>query len=149
MGRLRRILHASDFSPASRAAFARALALAKVNRAELTVVHVFTPAIPRGGEESAPPGAYRAMLAVVRADAQRRLDGLVARARAAGVRARGLLLGGIPHDRIVRAAKSGRADLLVIGTHGRSGLARLFLGSVAARVIATAPCPVLTIRRTR
>jgi nucleotide-binding universal stress UspA family protein len=46
----------------------------------------------------------------------------------------------------VRAARSKRADVLVLGTHGRTGLPRFFLGSVAARVLATAPCPVLTVR---
>ena len=49
MGRFRRIMHASDFSPASRAAFARAIDLAKSNRAELTVVHVLTPVMPVAG----------------------------------------------------------------------------------------------------
>jgi len=82
----------------------------------------------------------------VRSQAQKQLDKLLAKARAAGVRARGLLLEGVPHDRIVRAAKSRRADLVVIGTHGRTGLARLFLGSVAGRVVAAASCPVLTVR---
>ena len=47
---------------------------------------------------------------------------------------------------IVRLARREAADLIVIGTHGRSGLGRLFMGSVAARVLATAKCPVLTVR---
>ena len=70
----------------------------------------------------------------------------MAQARKNGVRAKGLLLEGIPHDRIVRAARSTRADLIVLGTHGRTGLGRVFLGSVAARVVTLAPCPVLTVR---
>jgi nucleotide-binding universal stress UspA family protein len=57
-----------------------------------------------------------------------------------------MLLDGTAHERIVRAARSKRADLIVIGTHGRTGLARLFLGSVAGRVVATATCPVMTVR---
>lgn len=146
MAAIRRILHATDFSPASRAAFARAVKLARVNRAELTIVHVFTPPIMYAPDGYALPRAYQEMVAWVREVAQRQLDPLVRRARAAGVRARDLLLEGIPHDRVVRAARSRHADLLVIGTHGRTGLARLFLGSVASRIIATAPCPVLTVR---
>ena len=142
----RRILCASDFSRASRAAYARAVELARVNRAELTVVHVLTPFIPYVGEGYATPQAYETMLASARTHGQRELDRLVARARARGVRAKGLLPEGIPHDRIARVARSRRADLIVIGTHGRTGLARFFLGSVAARVIAIAPCPVLTVR---
>ncbi|HEX4994617.1 MAG TPA: universal stress protein, partial [Methylomirabilota bacterium] len=71
---------------------------------------------------------------------------IVARARKAGVRATGLLLEGVPHERVARAARARKADLLVIGTHGRTGLAKFFLGSVATRLVASAPCPVLTVR---
>jgi nucleotide-binding universal stress UspA family protein len=53
---------------------------------------------------------------------------------------------GLPDDRIVETARRENVDVIVMGTHGRRGAARLLLGSVAARVIASAPCPVLTIR---
>jgi nucleotide-binding universal stress UspA family protein len=146
MSQFRRILHPSDFSPASRPAFRRALALARANRASLTIAHVYSVVVPMMGEGYATAQVYERWLADVRADAQRRLGRLVARARKSGVRAKGLLLEGIPHDRIVRAARSTRADLIVLGTHGRTGLGRVFLGSVAARVVTLAPCPVLTVR---
>jgi universal stress protein A len=147
MSQFRRILHASDFSPASRPAFRRALDLARANRAGLTLVHVYSMVIPVMGEGYVGGGqVYDKMIADIRTDAQRRLGRLVAEARKKGVRAKGLALGGIPHDRIVRAARSTRADLIVLGTHGRTGFGRLFLGSVAARVVTLAPCPVLTVR---
>jgi nucleotide-binding universal stress UspA family protein len=146
MSQFRRILHASDFSPASRPAFRRALGLARANRASLTIVHVYSIIIPMMGEGYATPQVYDKWMADVRADAQRRLARLVAQARKSGVRAKGLVLEGIPHDRIVRAARSTRADLIVLGTHGRTGLGRVFLGSVAARVVTLARCPVLTVR---
>jgi glycine betaine transporter len=57
-----------------------------------------------------------------------------------------LLLEGVPHVQITRAARSRRADLIVLGTHGRTGLAKFFLGSVASRVVSTATCSVLTVR---
>jgi nucleotide-binding universal stress UspA family protein len=60
------------------------------------------------------------------------------------VRAQGLLLEGQPAERILRAARG--AGLLVIGTHGRTGLARFILGSVASRIVAGARCPVVTVR---
>jgi nucleotide-binding universal stress UspA family protein len=53
---------------------------------------------------------------------------------------------GDPSSQIVRTARSLRADMIVLGTHGRRGVSRFLLGSVAERVIATAPCPVLTVR---
>jgi nucleotide-binding universal stress UspA family protein len=146
MSQFRRILLASDFSPASRPAFRQALGLARANGASLTIVHVYSIIIPMMGEGYATPQVYDKWMADVGADAQRRLGRLVAQARKRGVRAKGLVLEGVPHDRIVRAARSTRADLIVLGTHGRTGLSRVFLGSVAARVVTLAPCPVLTVR---
>jgi nucleotide-binding universal stress UspA family protein len=142
--RIRRILHASDFSSASQAAFTKAIELAKASRATLTIVHVMSPVMPVTGEGYISPKVYEQVAASARAWAQKQLAKRIARAKAAGVRAKSVLLDGVPHEQIVRAAK--RADLVVMGTHGRSGLAKLFLGSVAARVVAAASCPVLTVR---
>jgi nucleotide-binding universal stress UspA family protein len=142
---IRRILHPSDFSSASRAAFAKAVELAKENRAEVVVTHVLTPVAPMAdGYISAK--AYEDMVAAGQRYAKKHLDGLVAKAKRAGVRARALLLEGVVSDRIVHAARAKRADLIVIGTHGRTGLARFVLGSVAGRVVSHARCPVLTVR---
>lgn len=142
----RRIMHPSDFSSASRAAFAKAVEMAKANRAELTIVNVLSPVMPVPGDGYISPKVYDEIAASAREWAQKRLGKLVARAKAAGVRAKGALLDGIAHEQILRAAKAKRADLLVLGTHGRSGLAKLFIGSVAGRVVSAAPCPVLTVR---
>jgi nucleotide-binding universal stress UspA family protein len=142
----RRLLHPTDFSKASSAAFARAVAEAKQRRSELVLVHVLAPVIPVAGEGYVSPSIYEQMSASARAWAQKQMDRLVAKAKTARVRVRGLLLDGVAHEQIVRGAKRYRADLIVIGTHGRTGMARFFLGSVAARVAATAPCPVLTVR---
>jgi nucleotide-binding universal stress UspA family protein len=146
MTRIRRILHPSDFSRASGAAFARAVEMAKANRAELLVAHVLSPAMPMSGEGYVSPKVYENIERSAREYAQKRLGALLAKAKKSGVRAKGLLLDGVPHERIVAAAKSKRADLIVIGTHGRTGLARFLLGSVASRVVSTAVCPVLTVR---
>ncbi len=120
--------------------------MAKTNRAELLVVHVLTPVIPMVGDGYVSPKVYEEIEATARSQAQAQLDRLVARAKKAGVRVRSLLMQGVPHEQITRAARSKRADLVVIGTHGRTGLAKFFLGSVAARVVSIAPCPVLTVR---
>ncbi len=146
MARIRRILHPSDFSSASRAAFKRALELARTSRAQLIIAHVIEPTVPMVGEGYIPPQTYEAIEASARAYAKRGLDKLVKQARKAGVRATTRVLEGTAHERIVRAARGLRADLIVMGTHGRAGLARLILGSVAGRVIALAPCPVMTVR---
>jgi len=146
MSRIRRIVLATDFSPASAAAFAKAVDLAKTNRAELLIAHVLIPAVPMVGDGYVPPKVYEEIEASARAQARTQLERLVAKAKKAGARAKGLLLEGVPHEQIVRAARSRRADLVVIGTHGRTGLAKLFLGSVANRVVSTASTPVLTVR---
>lgn len=143
---IRRILHASDFSSASRPAFAKALELAKANRAELIVTHVLGLTMPLTIDGYVSPKAYADIEAAARREVRKRLEALVVKAKRAGVRARALLLEGIPADRIVRAARSQRADLVVIGTHGRTGFSRLVLGSVASRVISQSRCAVLTVR---
>lgn len=146
MGRIRRIMHPSDFSRASGAAFAKALELAKSNRAELLIVHVMAFFVPNIGDGYVSPDVYEQIEASLQAEAKKGLAALVARAKKAGVRAKVLLLEGVPHERIARAARSRRVDLIVLGTHGRTGLAKFFLGSVASRVVAVASCPVLTVR---
>jgi universal stress protein A len=146
---VRRILHPTDFSPASRPAFAKALELARERDAEVIVVHVLGSVAPMIGEGYVSPQAYEQIQTSVRTHGQKQLDALVGRATKAKIRARGLLLEGVPYTQIVRAARSQRADLIVMGTHGRGGIARLFLGSVAERVVASAPCPVLTVRGAR
>ena len=142
----RHVVHATDFSRASGKAFATAVAVARAGRGALTIVHVLTPVVPVAGEGYVLPETYDQIEASARAAAKKQLDRLVARARDAGVRVEGLLRTGVPHDAIVRTTRARRGDLLVIGTHGRTGLARLFLGSVASRVLALAPFPVLTVR---
>ena len=146
MSRLRRILHATDFSPASRAGFARAISMAKADRAELLLVHVLTPQAALAGNGYMSPQIYDDMEAAAEKYGQRHLSALEAKARKGGVRSKTLLLHGLADQQIIRAARSTKADLIVIGTHGRTGLARLFLGSVASRVLAGARCPVLTVR---
>jgi nucleotide-binding universal stress UspA family protein len=143
-----RILHPTDFSKASTPAFTRAVAEARQTRSELILVHVLAPVIPAAGasEGYLSPSVYEQMSKSARAWAQKQLDRLLAKAKAARVRARGMLLEGVAHEQIVRAAKRQRAALIIMGTHGRTGMARFFLGSVAARVAATAACPVLTVR---
>jgi nucleotide-binding universal stress UspA family protein len=146
MSRIRRILHPSDFSRASRMAFTKAVEMAAANRAELLLVHVLAPVVPMVGDGYLSPQIYEEIETSARTQAQKQLDTLVTAAKKGGVRAKTLLLGGVAHEQIIRAARSKRVDLIVIGTHGRTGLAKLFLGSVAGRVVSTASCPVLTVR---
>src|SRR5437870_2682442 len=89
----------------------------------------------------------RAPAAGVRESARKRLDRLRRKAVAAGVRASALLRDSASApEEIVRVARAKRIDIIVMGTHGRGGIAKMFLGSVAERVVRTATRPVLTVR---
>ncbi|HEU4367502.1 MAG TPA: universal stress protein [Methylomirabilota bacterium] len=148
MADVQRITYATDFSTASLAAFPHAVRLTKATGAELTILHVLpAPTSPFVDSGYVPQEIWDQLDAGMRAHAGHEMDRLVKQAVDAGVRATTAIVdGGIPADEIVRAAESTKADLLVLGTHGRTGVARLVLGSVAARVVATASCPVLTVR---
>jgi nucleotide-binding universal stress UspA family protein len=143
---LRRLLHPSDFSAASRGAFAKAVDLARENRAELILLHVRSLVMPIMGDAYMSPQTYEQFERASREAADKQMQRLVADAKKRGVRARGVVAEGVAHEQIVRAARKQKADMIVMGTHGRTGVSKLFLGSVAGRVVSAAPCPVLTVR---
>lgn len=146
MAQFRRILCASDLSGASRRAFETAIAMAKTNRASLTVLHVVEPVMPVIPEQYITSTTWQQVDTGARAWAERQLALLAAKGKKQGIRVRTLLRQGFAADEIVRAARSQRADLIVVGTHGRRGFSKLILGSVAERVVKIAPCPVVTVR---
>jgi nucleotide-binding universal stress UspA family protein len=143
---MRRILFASDFSKASARAFETALMLAKAHGTTLTVLHVLAPFTPIMPEQYIGSQTWEQIDLQVRKRAKQELARLVGRARNAGLRTTGLLAEGEPARQIVRMARSRKAGLIVVGTHGRTGFSKLFLGSIASRVVATAQCPVVTVR---
>jgi nucleotide-binding universal stress UspA family protein len=140
------ILHATDFSPASRPAFARAVEVTKSLRGQLLLLHVLNPMLPMMSAQPIEPPTYSQLRQASRAWALRQLARAVTRAKAAGARATALLVEGSEAGTITRVARSRRAAMIVIGTHGRTGVERVLLGSVAARVVSLAPCPVMTVR---
>jgi len=146
MQRIRRILYASDFSKASGRAFTTALTLARSNNAVLTILHVNVPIMPLVPEQVIQSDTWEQLDTEARRWSRRRLARLLKRAKTGGARANTLLMNGDPSQQIVHAARSTRADLVVVGTHGRTGFSKFILGSVAGRVVATASCPVVTVR---
>jgi nucleotide-binding universal stress UspA family protein len=142
----RRITYATDFSPASLVALPHALRLARITGGELTILHVLPSPRMLFIEGGYVP---QEIWDQIRAEAAQQMDRLLKQAVDAGVRATAAIVDGgsaLPAEAIVRAAEDAKTDVLLLGTHGRTGVTRLILGSVAARVIATAPCPVLTVR---
>ena len=135
-----RILFATDFSEAALAAWPTARSVAAALEAELIVQHVIAPLRVQG---DFPPDIYSRYHEEARVEAERELAGLLA--EAAGVKVRTRLDGGRAAEEILRAAVEERADLIVLGTAGRTGVSRLLVGSVAAEVVRRAPCPVVTV----
>ena len=146
MNLFRRILVATDFSPASTPAFEQAVRMAGREEAQLLIAHAYQePALVELSH--APARVYEEWDNALREAVEKKLRPLVEHARKEGVEdARALLLAGFADEAIIAAAKEEGADLIVMGTHGRRGAARMFLGSVAARVISMASCPVMTVR---
>ena len=141
----RPILFATDFSPASGPALRAALEMGRKEGATVLIAHVLEPPVPFAPDGYVLPQTYDDLAAAQRRGAEERMRRVLAKARREGVSARGLLLRGAPHEAIARAARGHRVGRVVVGTHGRRGFSRLFLGSVAARVVASAPCPVLVV----
>jgi len=137
---IRRILHPTDFSPPAKAALRLACSLAEDYGAELTLIHVWDPLIVTGEKPHPhlPTNSLEEALAW--------LDAV--EVAAPSVRSFRHLVVGNPVNEIVLEAKEGAADLIVMGTRGRTGLNRLLMGSVAEGVLRKAPCPVLTVRET-
>ena len=143
---MRNILFASDFSKASRRAFTTAIKTAKTSGATLTIVHVIAPFVPIGPDQYVGVDTWEELEEQSRKWATRHLGRLAARAKGAGVRVRTVLGEGQAAREVTRAARKLHADLVVIGTHGRTGFAKLFLGSIASQIVATSKCPVMTVR---
>jgi nucleotide-binding universal stress UspA family protein len=140
-----RIVVPTDFSECAEEAWALAKRIAAPPGTELVLAHVLTQ-VPRFGEGLFIAESASKIEAAAREWAEHALGDWVAKARAEGISARTALRTGVPHEEILALAADERADLVVMGTHGRGGLNRLFLGSVADRVVRLAPCPVLTVR---
>ena len=138
MSPIHTILHATDFSEHSAYAFRLACALARDYGARLVVMHaVATQAIPYGEGILLPAQEELGT-------ARQRLEQL--QVPHADVRAERRLEQGDAVAEILRVAAETGADLIVLGTHGRTGLGRLLMGSIAEQVVRKADCPVLTVR---
>lgn len=138
------ILCPTDFSDCSRAAVEFARELAAQLGARLRLVHVFQLPQYVGWEDGMTLAAASAQfLTDLRARADADLRQVAQRCRDAGVQTEAELVEGVPYQQIAQMSES--ADLVVMGTHGRTGLPRVVLGSVAERVVRLAKCPVVSV----
>lgn len=140
---IRRILCPVDFSEFSESVLAYAAAFAKMFGSEVTVLHVFATAVPPAASATYP--AWLLQVPEARKSIADELHLLLAPLSSTGVTLQTRIAEGNTAAEIVRHAAEHDVDLVVMGTHGRSGFDRLTLGSVAEKVLRKAPCPVLTI----
>lgn len=147
-GAFYRIIVPTDFSACAEEAWGLAQRLAAASGAEIVLTHVLveTPLYSEGPFTMA---RARQVYEAARQWAAETLEQWAAKARGTGLTVRIALRTGVPYQEIVELATNERADLIVLGTHGRGGINRALLGSVADRVVRLAPCPVLTVREPR
>jgi nucleotide-binding universal stress UspA family protein len=131
---VRKILYATDFSSYSTPAYFHAVGLAEAYRASLTVAYVFTPY--QDGQTPADRDYWRGQLESVRPANTR-------------IPVNHVLLDGDPAEELVRYATDAGMNVIVMGTHGRTGTERALMGSVAERVLRDAPCSVLVVKLPR
>lgn len=144
MRHVTRILVPTDFTASSQAALGMATELGVSLGVPLILVHAYgLPAYPLPeGVLMASPEQMGELVAAASHDLQGELE----RARALGAQAECELVEGDAYDVIDRVAREREVDLIVMGTHGRRGLAHMLLGSVAEKLVRQGPCPVLTVR---
>ncbi len=139
MSKFKRILMATDFSDCSKVALDHAIQIAKAFNAEIHLLYVFEmqyteiyPELAKGMEE-------------VMKEETKALNELSEKIRAQNIEVYAMSKYGSPGHQIVETAKRIQADLIVVGSHGRTGLAHMLIGSVAERVVRIAPCPVTVV----
>jgi len=141
--KLKRILVPIDFSECSKKALQYALPLASEHEAALTLLYVVPPAYGAGEYGGI---NYAQLEASMRTDGEKALSKLAAAELSGEVAGDTLVRVGSPAREIIETAKDLPADLIVISTHGRTGLKHVLLGSVAEHVVQRAPCPVFVVR---
>ena len=147
--RLKRILVPTDFSESSERALKYAVRLGKPYKAEIVVLHVFhlkEYLALLSQRDDVDSGTANQVLEASKNGASEKLEDLVRRLGDKDVVLLPILLIGVPFEEIVRYAGEYQIDLIVMPTHGRTGLAHFLLGSTAERVISHSDCPVVVIR---
>jgi nucleotide-binding universal stress UspA family protein len=141
----KRIVCPVDYSEFSESGLAYGLHMAKVFDAELLLLHVveipYVPSYGLAGEAD-----LSVPIEKLESSARDEMESLVKRSKERHANTQGEVLTGTPFLEIINYARECAADLIVMGTHGRTGLSHMLIGSVAEKVVRKAPCPVLTVK---
>ena len=140
MKKINHILTATDFSEGSKRALDYAVFLAKTFGAEIQLVHILEPPFPTTDP------AYLKMIGEMAGAESEKLKSLAEEVKKRLPNVRSFCREGTAALTIIKAARELKSDVIVLGTHGRTGIAHAFIGSVAERVLRLAHCPVITVR---
>ncbi len=143
---IKSILFPTDFSDNSKHALDYAASFAAQYKAKLYVLHVVASPHTLVGYEAAPFVSFEKLFAEMRASAAKAMDGFIPEEVKKEVQLETAIAQGTPFLEILKFAREKVVDLIVIATHGRTGLRHVLFGSVAEKVVRKAPCPVLSIR---
>lgn len=144
---IKKILCPTDFSENAEFALKYALAIAAMTKAEVELLRVVEPiAYPQAYEPFDTQFNAAELAMEIEAAMKKELDERVASLKQKHPNVSSRLATGNPFLEIIQAARDGDADLIVMGTHGRTGLAHVLMGSVAEKVVRKSPCPVLTVK---
>jgi nucleotide-binding universal stress UspA family protein len=142
---IRTILFPTDFSNGARAAMDHAVSLARDYKAKLILLYVIQDISI--AEWYIPSSlSVTDLIEEMQKSAWKEMDKWAAEVSSKVEEVEKLVIRGVPFVEIIRAAKEKDADLIVIGTHGRTGIDHMLFGSTAEKVVRKAPCPVLTVR---
>ncbi|MSN25046.1 MAG: universal stress protein [Geobacter sp.] len=140
-----KILTAIDFSENSEFAFDYAVTMAKQFESELTILHVINEPVDLRGFY-VPHISFEQLEKEIEEGAVKMMENFCSSKLASLQNYKTAIVSGIPYDEITRKAEEIGASLIVLGTHGRTGLDHILFGSTAERVVRSASCPVMTIR---
>jgi universal stress protein A len=140
-----RFLVPLDFSEYANQALDYAINLASKLGARLTLLHV-VQSLPMGGVDMGLTLPYT-YIQDLEAEIMESMNDHLRRVTAAGLEGEVAVVHGVPFHEIIEMAKTKQVDLIIMGTHGRTGLQHVLLGSVAEKVVRLAPCPVLVARQ--
>ena len=146
--KIERILVPVDYSPCSRVAVRFAMAVAARFQASLDIVHVWDrPSyVSNVLLTTTEPVSGKSLIRLIQENAQHDLDEFLASVgHSPGAALSGRLLSGDPASALLQELKEGRHDAVVVGTHGRTGLSHVLLGSVAEKLVRLSPVPVMTV----
>jgi nucleotide-binding universal stress UspA family protein len=144
---IRAILVPTDFSEYAEHAFTWALQMAADWQAKLILFHAAVPISPLAFPDSVYLPELRRLEADILADAEKRMAEFVGKKGSGAVAVETRIVVGEPVHEICRAAEREQTDLIIMGSHGRTGFSHVLLGSVAERVVRHAPCPGLVTRK--